>query len=190
MKRVKKFFADFKAFITRGNVLNLAVGVIIGAAFGKIVTSLVGDIIMPLVTRAMGAASLADLTFTLRPEVIVEGVVIKEALTVNWGSFLQNIIDFLIIAFIVFLFVRLLDTAKSTTLKLASNAKGLFDHSEKQDTAEDVEEDAKQEEEQEEVAEETAIDKVNFDIADKLDTLKSIENLLIEIKSAIKGDSD
>jgi len=182
MKKLKKFFADFKAFIARGNVLNLAVGVIIGAAFGKIVSSLVADIIMPLVTRAMGAASLTDLTFTLRSEIVADGVVIQQALTVNWGSFLQNIIDFLIIAFVVFVFIRLLDTAKSTTLKLAANAKDMLDLNA---TNEDIEEEGNAQEKKVEESLETNEDK-NEDMLDKINTLKNIENLLMEIKSAKK----
>lgn len=127
MKRMKTFFSDFKKFITKGNVIDLAVAVIIGAAFGKIVTSLVNDILMPLVTIALGAQSLSDLAWTLRDAVIVDGVVVKEALTVRWGSFLQNIIDFLIIAFVIFAIIRLLTAAKKAADKLNESAKELLE---------------------------------------------------------------
>ncbi|MBR7186422.1 MAG: large conductance mechanosensitive channel protein MscL [Clostridia bacterium] len=113
----KGFFQEFKEFLARGNVLDLSVAVIIGAAFGAIVTSLTNDIIMPLVTYCMGANSLADLSVVLRPEVVemVGGVetVVKEALTWNYGNFLQAILDFLIIAFVVFCFVKIVMKLKS-----------------------------------------------------------------------------
>lgn len=127
MKKVKSFFAAFKTFITKGNVLDLAVAVIIGAAFGKIVSSLVNDIIMPLVTAAVGKNSLAELVWTLRDTVIVNGEIIKEALVIRWGSFLQNIIDFLVIAFVVFLFVRTLTAAQKAAEKLAVHTKDLVE---------------------------------------------------------------
>lgn len=126
MKRVKNFYNDFKKFITKGNVVDLAVAVIIGAAFGKIVTSLVNDIIMPLLTAALGAHSLTDLVWTLRDAVVVDGVVTKEALTINWGSFLQNIVDFLLISLIIFVMIRLMTSAKKAAEKLAANAKELI----------------------------------------------------------------
>jgi large conductance mechanosensitive channel len=85
---------EFKAFAMRGNVLDLAVGVIIGGAFGKIVSSLVGDIIMPIVGLFLGGINFADLSFTVGSAVI------------KWGTFVQNIIDFIIIAFVIFMIVR------------------------------------------------------------------------------------
>lgn len=99
---MKNFFKEFKAFISRGNILDMAVGVIIGAAFGKIVTSLVNDIIMPLITWAFGAESLADLSVPLRTD--ADGVV---TLAWNYGNFIQSIIDFLIIAFCIFIIIKL-----------------------------------------------------------------------------------
>ncbi len=85
---------EFKKFIMRGNVLDLAVAVIIGAAFGKIVSSLVGDVIMPLVGLAIGGIDFTGLNFTVGKAVI------------NYGTFIQNIVDFLIIALVIFLLVR------------------------------------------------------------------------------------
>ena len=95
---MKKFFKEFKAFISKGNVFDMAVGLIIATAFNKIVSSMVNDIIMPLVTWGTGAASLADLSVTLRTTVdpVTEEVV---KLTWNYGSFLQTVIDFLICSF-------------------------------------------------------------------------------------------
>ena len=98
---MKKFFKDFKAFITRGNILDLAVGVIIGGAFSAIVTSLVNDIIMPLITWAIGAESLADLSIPL--QTAEDGTV---TLAWNYGNFIQAVIDFLLIAIIIFILIR------------------------------------------------------------------------------------
>lgn len=126
-KKIKALLAEFKKFIAKGNVLDLAVAVIIGAAFSKIVTSLVNDMVMPLVTAAIGGQSLADLSWIIKPEVLAaDGVVLQPALTVKWGSFLQNIIDFLIIAIIVFSFVKMLAAAKSASEKFHAEAKGLI----------------------------------------------------------------
>lgn len=97
---MKKFFNEFKAFISKGNVFDMAIGLIIATAFNKIVSSLVNDIIMPLITWATGAASLADLSVVLR--IAEDGT----KLTWNYGNFIQTIIDFLIIAFSVFCMVK------------------------------------------------------------------------------------
>ena len=104
-----KFLTDFKAFAMKGNVIDMAVGVIIGGAFGKIVTSLVNDIIMPLVSLATGSATFSGLNATLRgAELDTEGNVIREAVTFNYGMFIQNIVDFLIIAFCIFVAIRIM----------------------------------------------------------------------------------
>ena len=99
---------EFKAFALKGNVLDLAIGVIIGGAFGKIVTSLVNDIIMPLLGIILGRINLTNLKWVIRPAV---GEDIKE-LAVMYGSFMQNILDFLIIALSIFLFTKLLTSFK------------------------------------------------------------------------------
>ncbi len=85
---------DFKKFVMRGNVLDLAVAVIIGGAFGKIVSSLVGDVIMPLIGLVIGGINFTGLNFTVREAVV------------NYGTFIQNVVDFLLIAFVIFLLVR------------------------------------------------------------------------------------
>ncbi len=106
---MKKFFEDFKAFIAKGNVLDMAVGVIIGGAFGKIVTSLVNDIITPLISLATGAVNLADLKAVLREAVLDEaGEVLSAEVAIKYGAFLQVVIDFLIIAFSVFCVILLI----------------------------------------------------------------------------------
>ena len=97
---------EFKDFAMRGNVIDMAVGIIIGGAFGKIVSSLVSDIIMPPIGLLIGGVNFTDLTATLRPATVVNGVVEKAAVTLNYGNFLQTTFDFLIIAFAIFLFVK------------------------------------------------------------------------------------
>jgi large conductance mechanosensitive channel len=99
---------EFKKFVMRGNVLDLAVGVIIGGAFGKIVSSLVGDILMPLVGLVMGGVNFTDLFISLdggKYETL-QSALDAGAGVLAYGAFIQNIIDFLIIAFVIFLIVR------------------------------------------------------------------------------------
>ena len=93
------FIQDFKAFALKGNVVDMAVGVIIGGAFGKIVTSIVNNIIMPPIGVLTGGVDFTDLKVTLK-EAVVEGEnVVSEAVTLNYGQFIQDVVDFLIIAF-------------------------------------------------------------------------------------------
>ncbi len=101
MEKKKGFFGEFKEFITRGNVIDLAVGVIIGSAFTAIVTSLVNDLIMPLIGLILGGIDFSDLKIVITPE--SEGV--AEA-AIRYGAFIQSIVNFLIIAFVIFLLVR------------------------------------------------------------------------------------
>jgi large conductance mechanosensitive channel len=96
---------EFKAFISKGNVLDLAVGVIIGGAFGKIVSSLVADIIMPLIGVVSGGVDFAGLSVTVGGE-MVDGVLVGGA-TIAYGMFIQSVIDFLIIALCIFLIIKL-----------------------------------------------------------------------------------
>ena len=113
---MRKFFKEFKTFISRGNVFDLAVGMIIATAFNKIVTSMVNDIIMPLVTWATGAASLADLSIVLRETTDVNGEIVQ--LTWKYGNFLQTVIDFFIIALSVFIMVKVINTSKKKLKEL------------------------------------------------------------------------
>lgn len=101
------FWTDFKNFAMRGNVIDLAVGVIIGGAFGKIVSSLVADIIMPLLGVLVGGVNFTDLKWVLKATREVNGVE-QAAVTLNYGNFLQMTFDFLIIAFSIFLFIKLI----------------------------------------------------------------------------------
>ena len=117
-----KFLKDFKDFAMRGNVLDMAVGVIIGGAFGKIVTSLVNNVVMPLLGMLVGGIDFTSLELELSPaEVAADGSVVKEAVALQYGVFIQNTFDFIIIAFCIFLFVRLV--AKLSQRKKAEEAK-------------------------------------------------------------------
>lgn len=106
---MKKFFKDFKAFITRGNVLDMAVGVIIGSAFTAIVNSLVKDVITPVISFVTGGIDLAEMKWVIREEQLeADGVTVKLAeLSLNYGTFIQAIINFVLIALTVFLFVKI-----------------------------------------------------------------------------------
>ncbi|MBQ9525698.1 MAG: large-conductance mechanosensitive channel protein MscL [Bacteroidaceae bacterium] len=100
------FIQDFKAFALKGNVVDMAVGVIIGGAFGKIVTSVVNNIIMPPIGVVTGGVDFTELKVTLK-EAVVEGeTVVSEAVTLNYGQFIQDVVDFLIIAFCIFLMIK------------------------------------------------------------------------------------
>lgn len=104
-----KILQEFKTFAMRGNVVDLAVGVVIGTAFGKIVSSLVGDIIMPIVGVLTGGVDFTDLKL-----IIKEGADASQNVTVNYGVFIQNVVDFLIIAFAIFVVVKLINKLKKT----------------------------------------------------------------------------
>ena len=99
---MKQFFKDFKEFATRGNVVDMAVGVMVGTAFSKIVSSLVSDIIMPALSLITGRVSLQNLSFTLPTGEGMEPIVLK------YGVFLQSVLDFLIIAFSIFVVIKLI----------------------------------------------------------------------------------
>lgn len=116
-----KIIEEFKAFALKGNVVDMAVGVIIGGAFGKIVSSVVGDLIMPLIA-AIGGVNTSDLKLVLKPakEAVLDadGNIVEEAVdavTWNYGAFIQNVTDFLIIAICLFFLVKVI--AKLTSLR-------------------------------------------------------------------------
>lgn len=112
---------EFKEFAMRGNVIDLAVGVIIGATFGKIITSLVNDILMPLIGLLLGKVDLSNLFITLSGEKYATLAQAQEAgsATLNVGIFLNTIIDFLIVTLVIFLLIRQLNKLKKEDEKLA-----------------------------------------------------------------------
>ena len=111
---MKKMLNEFKAFIMRGNVLDMAVGVIVAGAFGKITTSLVNDLFMPFISWIFGARDMTALNVIVRPEIVNEaGEVTQTAITLGFGTFVATIIDFILIAFVVFMVVKAMNTAKA-----------------------------------------------------------------------------
>lgn len=113
---------EFKEFAMRGNVIDLAVGVIIGGAFGKIVNSIVNDIIMPPIGVLIGGVKFSDLTYTVKdavPESVVEGVKVaaQPAVTINYGNFIQMVFEFIIIAFSIFIVIKLMNKASNLRKK-------------------------------------------------------------------------
>lgn len=113
----KKFFKEFSDFAVKGNVIDLATAVIIGGAFGKIISSLVADIIMPMATLFTGASTFNDLKIVLRQPVIENGAVIKTAVVMNIGTFAQNVVDFLLIAFFIFIMLKAITRLKEGVAK-------------------------------------------------------------------------
>lgn len=118
-------FKDFKAFIMRGNVLDLAVGIIIGAAFGKIVSSFVADILTPVISLGMGKVDFSNLFIALdgKSYATLEEAKKAGAATLNAGIFANAVIDFLIVAFVVFLIVRLFNKMKNAPQPLPPSTK-------------------------------------------------------------------
>ena len=99
---------EFKSFAMRGNVVDMAVGIIIGGAFGKIVSSFVNDVLMPPIGMMMGGVDFAELAFTLQ-----EAVGDAAAITLNYGSFIQTVVDFLIVAFAIFMAIKAMNSMKA-----------------------------------------------------------------------------
>lgn len=116
---MKKFFGEFSTFIMRGNVLDMAVGVIVGGAFGKISSSLVNDIIMPMVGMLLGKVNFTDLKIVLQQATVVDGTEVAE-ISINYGMFIQQIVDFLIISAAVFVMVKTFN--KLTSLRKKQEA--------------------------------------------------------------------
>ena len=110
---MKKFFEEFKAFAMRGNVVDMAVGVVIGGAFGKITTSIVNDIIMPLISMLTGGVDFTQWKWVLKEAVLdAEGAVVSAEVAVNYGNTIAIILDFIIIAFAVFCLVKGLNSLR------------------------------------------------------------------------------
>lgn len=107
---MKKVLQEFKQFAMRGNVVDMAVGIIIGGAFGKIVSSIVADVIMPPIGLLIGGVNFSELKVTLKDAVIEGGTEVAPAVTLNYGNFLQTTFDFIIIAFAIFMLVKLMNT--------------------------------------------------------------------------------
>ena len=111
---MKKIIAEFKEFISRGNVMDMAIGVIIATAFGKITTSLVNDVLMPLISWLVGARDMSALNLLVRPEVLNDaGEVVQESITIGFGTLLGTVIDFILVALVVFAIVKAANMARA-----------------------------------------------------------------------------
>ena len=109
---MKKFFSEFKEFAMKGNVVDMAVGVIIGAAFGKIVTSLVNDIIMPAIGVLTGGTNFSEHKWVIQQAVMQGTEVVTPEVAITWGAFVQAIVDFLIVAFCIFIAIKFVNQLK------------------------------------------------------------------------------
>lgn len=115
---MKQYWKEFREFAVKGNVIDLAVAVIIGGAFGKIVSSLVADVVMPLIGLIIGGLDFTSWKWILKPEILGEGgSVVKAAIIINIGKFIQNVFDFLVIALSIFLVIKVLANIKQKLLK-------------------------------------------------------------------------
>ena len=111
---MKKVIAEFKEFISRGNVMDMAIGVIVATAFGKITTSLVNDVFMPFIGWIFGSRDRSAPNIRVRPEVLDEaGEVVQEAIVMGFGTFVGAIIDFILVAAVVFAIVKAANTARA-----------------------------------------------------------------------------
>ena len=122
---MKKFAQEFKAFIMRGNVLDMAVGVVVATAFGKITTALINNIIMPFIAWLFGTRDMTALNVVVREAMVnADGVEEVAAITLGFGTFVAAIIDFVLIAFVVFLILKAFNKAheKANAKKLAEEA--------------------------------------------------------------------
>ena len=185
-KKKSTFFKDFKAFISRGNILDLAIGVVIGAAFTAIVNSLVNDIIKPLIALLVGG-DFSELIVVLRPETVNEaGEVIREAITLNYGNLIMAILTFFIDALVIFTALRIIRNArrrlqnegekiKSLLIRKEETVETVADNNEGGDTA------AKKEEPAAPVVEQQT---------QNLEDHVSVEQLLTEIRDLLKSEKE
>ena len=139
-KKAKKgFFGEFREFIMRGNVIDMAIGVIIATAFGKITASLVNDVFMPFIGWLIGDIDLGALNITLSPAVLdAAGNVTKEAVVIGIGSFIVTIIDFLLIALVVFMIVKAMNKAKELSMRRKKQEEEEKEEEEKAPTSEEL----------------------------------------------------
>lgn len=127
-RKKSTFWEDFKKFITKGNVIDMAVAVVIGGAFGKITTGLVNYVITPLTSLFLGEIDLTGIKTVLVPEVLDEaGEVVNAEVAILWGQWIQTIIDFLIIAFVIFVVLRVIMNIKNKLGEKEAAAKALAD---------------------------------------------------------------
>ena len=135
---MSKFLQEFRDFSVKGNMIDMAVGIIIGGAFGKIVTSLVSDIIMPPIGLLVGGVNFTDWNVVLKEAVMENGEVITPALTLNYGNFIQVLFDFLIIALSIFFVIRGINKMKDLTSKKKAEEEAAAPAPEPEPTKEEI----------------------------------------------------
>ncbi|WP_127845246.1 large-conductance mechanosensitive channel protein MscL [Psychroflexus aestuariivivens] len=108
-----KIIKEFKEFAIKGNMFDMAIGIIIGTAFGKVVSSLVNDMIMPLIGYFLGRVKFQNLKLTLQERIETNGEVVQELVSVNYGNFIQIIIDFVVIALSIFVVIKIFNRMKN-----------------------------------------------------------------------------
>lgn len=135
---MKKFFEEFKNFIAKGNVIDMAVAVIIGGAFNKIITSLVNDIIMPAISMLMGGLDVTEWKYVISPAVIdATGVEVTAESAIRYGLFIQTVIDFLIVAFSIFVALKVILTFQTKFKETADKLKKKQEEEVKEEVAEE-----------------------------------------------------
>ncbi len=110
MIEIRGFFSDFKDFVLKRNAIDMALGIVIAVSFSKVVTSLVGDILMPIIGLLIADVNFSNLKIVLKKAILdSKGKVVEPAVTINYGAFIQILVDFLIIAFVAFIVIRLIN---------------------------------------------------------------------------------
>lgn len=178
MKKERKkstFWHDFKQFISRGNIVDLAVAVVVGAAFTAIVNSLVDDIIKPLIALLING-NFSELVVVLRPEDVEAGV---EAITLNYGNLIMAIVTFLIDAFVIFTVIRIM---RNLQKKIKDGGEAIKEHLSKHENAEKKDEAA-------EPAEVPALEPAPEPVPVAQDTAPTVEALLTEIRDLLKQNA-
>ncbi len=166
------FFTDFKKFITKGNVLDMAVGVVIGTAFNAIVTGLVKNIITPLMEMATNGIAIEDWKWILEPEVLDEaGAVVTPEVAVTYGLWLQTIIDFIIIAFCIFAAVRFIQSLQRR-MNAKENAKAEAEAAAKKEADDKAAEEARVAAE----AEKAALSEFYANVKEQTELLRKLSN--------------
>ena len=137
---MKKFFQEFKTFLNRGNAMEMAVGIVMGTSFKAIVSSLVNDLIMPLIS-SIGGINVKDLVVVLKEAVMDGDKVVKAAVVLKYGAFIQTVIDFLIIAFSIFMIVKIMN---SINKKLEAIKLKLIKEQEEEEASKEAKEEPKE----------------------------------------------
>ena len=117
-----KMIQEFKEFAMRGNVMDMAVGIIIGGAFGKIISSFVSDVLMPPIGMLLGGTDFTSFKIVMKEGVMEAGKVVTEPVTINYGTFIQVTIDFLIIAFAIFMMIKAMNSMKKKEVQVVEAA--------------------------------------------------------------------